>query len=163
VHDRRGPEAEEKFSSKILPPYQLIAISPGSAPKTLGKDRITAFESRPLRLSPRVEKRTGTTQFGGIHQARSRGVLVDQNRSPFYYASHVNPAYYSFVRTNRLYTRRGYEAAADNLNCGATISFPHRIDSQFLLPNYNRCLIGMLPNPGSERWKAVQSGSFRRS
>jgi len=30
-------------------------------------------------------------------------------------------------------------------HCIATISFPVRIDSQFLLPKYNRCLNGILP------------------
>ena len=85
---------------------------PGRAPVTLSRLR----KDKPLVLTPRVTKREGTTGFGEIRQAGERGVLVDQRGRTVYYATHVNPTFYQFVRTNRLYTRDGYLAAGRNTN-----------------------------------------------
>jgi hypothetical protein len=81
---------------------------PGKKPEAFAA--LATRKPKPLFLTPRVRKQAAPTSFAEIHQAFSRGVLVDANGHPLYYATHVNEDFYTFVRTNNLFTRAGYDA-----------------------------------------------------
>lgn len=91
-----------------LPTDRDLFAPEEKGPPSLDKAQLQLLARQPLVLSPRVTKRAGTTSLGGIQQAGSRGILVDQDGRAVYYASHVNDAFYQFVRTNRLYLREEY-------------------------------------------------------
>ncbi len=89
---------------------------PGRAPATLNALTIDRFKKQPLLLKPRVAQTEASTPFSDIRQAGSKGLLVDQNGRAVYYASHVSPIFYQFVRSNRLYIKDIYVKAPPTLN-----------------------------------------------
>lgn len=99
-------------------PRDSELFMPGRGPETLGAATLERLHRRPLVLSPRATKREGATTFEGIRQAGSLGVLVDRKGRPVYYASHINPTYYQFVRSNRLFVKQNY------IDAPATLNFP---------------------------------------
>jgi hypothetical protein len=84
----------------------------GNWPKTLDAAALEQLKKQPLVLSPRVVKRSAPNKVGDIRQVGLRGVLVDQNGRAIYYATHVSPIYYQFVRSNRLYLKEEYLKAS---------------------------------------------------
>jgi hypothetical protein len=80
----------------------------GRAPPRLTAALLSRLKKQPLDLRPRVIKSAGPTTFEDIHQAGSRGVLVDRNGRAVYYASHVSPTFYEFVRSRKLYIKQNY-------------------------------------------------------
>ena len=95
-------------------------FKPGQGPQTLNAAMRERIRQQPLVLTPRVVKRSAPTGFGDIRQAGLRGVLVDQKGWPVYYAVHVSPMFYQFVRSNRLFVKETY------LKAGPTCHFPVR-------------------------------------
>jgi hypothetical protein len=83
--------AEELFDPERSPPK-----SPAKGLFTLGPR--TAKDDRPRRLDE-------------VFQV-SGGVLVDQRGRAVYYASHINPTFFDFVRRYQLHTPQGYHKAA---------------------------------------------------
>jgi hypothetical protein len=51
----------------------------------------------------------------GVNQAGFKGVLIDQNGNPIYYAIHVNSVYKAFIKANGLTSRDALIHAPDNL------------------------------------------------
>jgi hypothetical protein len=93
-------------------------FQPGKGPATLNAAARERMKAQPLILTPRVVKKNTPTGFGDIRQAGLRGILVDQKGWPVYYAVHVNPTFYQFVRTNRLFVKDTY------IKAGPTFNFP---------------------------------------
>lgn len=89
---------------------------PGKGPDTLDAAMLQRLRQQPLVLTPRVPKLSTPAQIDDLHQAGLRGMLVDQNGRAVYYATHVSPAYYQFVRSNRLFLRDSYLKAAPTTN-----------------------------------------------
>ncbi len=98
-------------------PTEDSLFSPGRAPAPLASAMMQErLKRQPLRLMPRTRKTVGPTSIGDIRQAGSNGVLVDKSGQPVFFASFVTPVFYEFVRTNKLYLKPNYIAAADTLN-----------------------------------------------
>lgn len=89
-------------------PLARDLFMPGKRPGMLDNSMRMRMSQRPLLLVPRSAKSSGTTEFGEINQAGSRGILVDQTGRAVYYASHVSTTYYEFVRKNKLYLKSEY-------------------------------------------------------
>jgi hypothetical protein len=102
-------------------PTEDSLFSPGRAPAPLESAEMqNRMNNQKLRLTPRVAKSEDSTPISGIHQAGRRGILVDTDGQPVYYASFVSKEYYEFVRANQLYLKPNYVAAS------ATLNFPKK-------------------------------------
>jgi hypothetical protein len=62
------------------------------------------------------EGKPGNHVLGGVNQAGSNGILVDQNGRAVYTTMMVNDIYRDFVIQNKLYTKQGMLAADSKLN-----------------------------------------------
>ena len=111
-------QATERGRIRLLDmPTEDDLFSPGRAPAPLQMEMVQRrLKTQTLRLFPRMKKAVDPTSIGHIRQAGSRGVVVDRNGNPLYYASFVSPEYYEFVRTNKFFLRANYLAAAGDLN-----------------------------------------------
>lgn len=99
-----------------LPTAEAL-FSPGRAPAPLAAASMQSrLKKQSLRLMPRTAQSASPTSIADIRQAGSKGVLVDQQATPVYFASFVSPEYYEFVRTNQLYLKDKYLAAPDTMN-----------------------------------------------
>jgi hypothetical protein len=109
-------DANGRIRLLSLPTAEML-FSPGRAPAPLETEMVKRqLKSQILRLAPRVIKQKDPTSISVIHQATTRGVVVDQNGRPIFYTSFVSPEYYEFVRTTKLYLKANYQAASNNLN-----------------------------------------------
>jgi hypothetical protein len=109
------PTGKDRIRLLDLPTAEELFL-PGRGPVTLNQAAKERLQSQPLVLAPRTVKRHAPTRFDDIRQAGLRGILVDQKGRAVYYAVHVSPTYYQFVRTNRLFLRDNYIKAGPQCN-----------------------------------------------
>lgn len=97
-------------------PMARDLFTPGRAPQPLTPQLLEKLKQQPLILTPRVTKKVDPTTFEEIHQAGSRGLLIDEKGRSIYYASHVNSVFYDFVRNNQYFLKEKYVAAPPATN-----------------------------------------------
>lgn len=108
------PDETGRLRLLSLPTSDML-FAPGRAPAAVATVQ-QQLKGQVLRLTPRFSKDEDPATASGIHQATSNGLIIDRNGRPVYYTSFVSPDYYEFVRTNKLYLKANYQAAASNLN-----------------------------------------------
>jgi hypothetical protein len=109
------PTGKGRIRLLDLPPADDL-FQAGKGPPTLNAAALEALKSRVLVLTPRVAKSDAPTRTTDVRQAGSRGLLVDQKGRAVQYAVHVTPAFYQFVRSNRLFLKDNYLKASPKSN-----------------------------------------------
>jgi hypothetical protein len=117
VATQPGSDGRSRFLSKEY--STLEDLFPSAVPPQFAKKRNGFLGLAPRTIQAPNDKSTvphNTSGIGaGVNQAGFKGILIDQNGNPIYYAIHVNDVYKAFITAHGLTTKDALVNAPDDL------------------------------------------------